>query len=269
MRAAFSGPRTIRLTRYYRGNYGGGPAYASISGGGLTKAIKIILIICASVYVLQTLGGRAFQISLITSFGLTPAAVIGRLAVWQLVTYIFLHGGFFHILFNMFALWMFGRELESVWGTREFVKFFFVCGIGAGISSVVASPGSTIPTIGASGSIYGILLAYGLLFPNREMLLIPFMIPVKVKYYVMFIGGMAFLASFSGGSGGGVAHVAHLGGMIFGYLYLRGGLSTRKFREYYDRWKRKRLRRKFEVYYNRRQEQRDGDNDDPGSRWKN
>ena len=210
MRAAFSGPRTIRLTRYYRGNYGGRPAYASISGGGLTKAIKIILIICAAAYVLQTLGGRAFQISLITSFGLTPAAVIGSLAVWQLVTYIFLHGGFFHILFNMFALWMFGRELESVWGTREFVKFFFVCGIGAGISSVVARPGSTIPTIGASGSIYGILLAYGLLFPNREMLLIPFMIPVKVKYYVMFIGGMAFLASFSGGSGGGVAHVAHL-----------------------------------------------------------
>ena len=145
MRAAFSGPRTIRLTRYYRGNYGGRPAYASISGGGLTKAIKIILIICAAVYVLQTLGGRAFQISLITSFGLTPAAVIGSLAVWQLVTYIFLHGGFFHILFNMFALWMFGRELESVWGTREFVKFFFVCGIGAGISSVVASPGLDDP----------------------------------------------------------------------------------------------------------------------------
>ena len=269
MQAAFSGPRTTRLSRYYRGNYGGRPTYMSIGGGGLTKAIKMILVICAVVYVLQTLGGGAFQNSLISSFGLTPAAVIGSLAVWQLVTYIFLHGGFFHILFNMFALWMFGSELESAWGTREFVRFFFVCGIGAGISSVLLSPGSTIPTIGASGSIYGILLAYALLFPNREMILIPFMIPVKVKYYVMFIGGMAFLASFSGGSGGGVAHIAHLGGMVFGYFYLRGGPYTRNFREYYDRWKRERLRRKFEVYYNRRQEKRDRDNDDPGSRWKN
>jgi len=269
MRAAFSGPRTTSLTRDYRGNYGARPAYASIGGNGLTKAIKIILIICAAVYVLQTLGGRAFQISLITNFGLTPATVIGSLAVWQLLTYIFLHGGFFHILFNMFALWMFGRELESIWGTREFVRFFFVCGIGAGISSILVSPGSTSPTIGASGSIYGILLAYGLLFPNRELILIPFMIPVKVKYYVMFIGGMAFLASFPGGNSGGVAHIAHLGGMVFGYLYLTGSPYTHNFREYYDRWKRERLRRKFEVYYNRKQAQRGRDNDDPGSRWKN
>ena len=99
----------------------------------------MILIICAVVYVLQTLGGRAFTAALITSFGLTPAAVVGSIAIWQLVTYIFLHGGFFHILFNMFALWMFGSELESTWGTREFVKFFFITGVGAGISSVIVS----------------------------------------------------------------------------------------------------------------------------------
>ena len=257
------------MSRYFRGNYGGRPGYtATGGGGGLTRAIKMILIICAVVYVLQRLGGGEFRFSLITSFGLTPAAVIGSLAVWQLVTYIFLHGGFFHILFNMFALWMFGRELESAWGTREFVKFFFICGIGAGISSVLVNPGSTIPTIGASGSIYGILLAYGLSFPNRILLLIPFMIPVKVKYYVMFIGGMAFLASLSGGSGGGVAHVAHLGGMVFGYLYLRGGRYSGNFRRIYDRWQRERLRRKFEVYYNRRQGERNKEDDD-WRRWKN
>jgi membrane associated rhomboid family serine protease len=258
------------LSRYYRGYYGGRPTHTIIGGDGLSRAIKMILIICGVVYVLQTLGGSAFRVSLITSFGLTPAAVTRSLAVWQLVTYIFLHGGFFHILFNMFALWMFGTELERMWGTREFVRFFFICGIGAGVSSVLVSPSSTIPIIGASGSIYGILLAYGLLFPNRELLLIPFMIPVKVKYYVMFIGGMAFLASLSGGSGGGVAHVAHLGGMIFAYFYLKRGRTgyTLKLREVYDAWKRERLRRKFEVYYNRRQGEQDRDNKD-GPGWKN
>ncbi len=244
-----------------------------MGGGNLPYAIKIILIVNAVVYVLQTLGGGAFSDSLISSFGLTPAAVL-RLAIWQLVTYIFLHGGFFHILFNMFALWMFGGELERTWGTREFVKFFFVCGIGAGIVSVMADPGSTIPTIGASGSIYGILLAYGMLFPNRTILLVPFMIPVKVKYYVMFIGGMAFLSSFSGG-GGGIAHFAHLGGMIFAYIYLKGGNRYlqggrsygSRLRTYYEQWKRARLRRKFEVYYNKKQAERQKDDDD--FRWKN
>lgn len=234
------------------------------------------MIISGGVHLLSMLGGGGFTRALWMSFGLTPAAVTGSLAVWQLVTYIFLHGGFFHILFNMFALWMFGSELERTWGTREFTKFFFICGVGAGISSVIASPGSTIPTIGASGSIYGILLAYGLLWPNRTILLIPFMIPVKVKYYVMFIGGMAFMASLSGGGGGGVAHVAHLGGMIFAYLYMKGGrhtrgFSLRSFRRYYDQWQRERLRRKFEVYYNKRQQQRkpDDPDDEEWRRWRN
>jgi len=256
------------VSRYYRGNYGGHPTHTVIGGGGLTRAIKMILIISAVVHGLQMLGGGAFRVILINSFGLTPAAVTGSLAIWQLGTYIFLHGGFLHILFNMFALWMFGTELELRWGTREFVKFFFVCGIGAGIFSVVVDPASTIPTIGASGSVYGILLAYGLLFPDRTLLLIPFMIPVKVKYYVMFIGGMAFLASFSG-SGGGVAHIAHLGGMVFAFFYLRGrGGFTTLIRGYYERWRRERLRKKFEVYYNRRQSDRSEDDDDRTG-WRN
>jgi len=253
-------------------NFGGGgrPAYTFVGGGGLPRGIKTILIVSAAVYVLQSLGTNEFVLSLRESFGLTPAAVFQSLAVWQLATYIFLHGGFFHILFNMFALWMFGAELERTWGTREFVKFFFICGVGAGVMSVIVDPSSTIPTIGASGSIYGILLAYGLLFPNRIMILIPFMIPVKVKYYVMVIGGMAFLSSL-GGSGSGIAHVAHLGGMIFGYLYLRGPRLQFRFRDRYDQWQRERLRRKFEVYYNRKQAKRDRDEgrDDDHWRWKN
>ena len=89
--------------------------------------------------------------------------------MWQLVTYIFLHGGFFHILFNMFGLYMFGSELEATWGTREFAKFFFICGIGAGILTVIASPYSPVAIIGASGAILGLLVAYGVLFPNRQI----------------------------------------------------------------------------------------------------
>ena len=175
------------------------------------------------------------------------------------------------ILFNMFALWMFGSELERTWGTREFTKFFFICGIGAGISSVLVSPFSPITTIGASGSIYGVLLGYGLLWPERKLLLIPFMIPIKVKYYVMFIGGLAFLFSFSGG-GGGIAHVAHLGGMIFAYLYLRStryteGFSMKSLKWHYDQWRRQRLRRKFEIYYKDRHEA-GGEDDKAREEWR-
>ena len=226
----------------------------------------MIMIICGVVYVLQTLGGVQFETALRNSFGLVPAAVTSAFYVWQMATYIFLHGGFFHLLFNMFALWMFGTDLERRWGTREFTKFFFVCGIGAGILSVIVTPSSTIPIVGASGSIYGILLAYGMLYPNRTLLLIPFMIPVKVKYYVMFIGGMALLSSMSAGGGGGIAHVAHLGGMVFGYFYLRGGHRfTLGLGQRYEQWKRARLRRKFEAYYDRRQAERDRDDD--RNRW--
>ncbi len=242
----------------------------------MPRAIKIIMIVSGSVHLLSLLGVRGFSETLVASFGLTPAAVTGSFAVWQLATYIFLHGGYFwHILLNMFVLWMFGSELERTWGTREFTKFFFICGVGAGLLNVIVTPNSTIPIIGASGSVYGVLLAYGLLWPNRIMLLIPFMIPVKVKYYIMFIGGLALLASLSG-AGGGIAHVVHLGGMIFAFLYMKGSKHTRGFslgnlRRYYDQWQRERLRRKFEVYYNKRQQQRkpDDPDDEEWRRWRN
>ena len=267
MPAGFSGRRTNNLSRYYRGNYGGRPGYtATGGGGGFTRAVKTLVIANGIVFVLQVLDGVAGGGSFVANFGLRPAAVTGNFFIWQLATYIFVHGGFFHILLNMFVLWMFGGELERTWGTREFTRFFFICGIGAGISSVVVSPGSTIPIIGASGAVYGILLAYGLLFPNR-LIYLYFLIPVPVKYFVIGIGVLSFISSISG-TGGGVAHVAHLGGMVFGYLYLRGGRYTRSFRGIYDRWQRERLRRKFEVYYNRRQDERNKDDDD-WRRWKN
>ena len=254
-----------------RGYYRGGPA-SYVGGGGFTRAIKALVIANGVVFALQIFDGIAGGGEFVQNFGLRPYSITHQFFLWQLVTYIFLHGGFFHILFNMFALWMFGGELERSWGSREFLRFFFVCGIGAGISSVLMEPNSMIPTIGASGAVYGILLAYGLLFPNRIIYLY-MIIPMPAKYFVMMIGGIAFMASFSGG-GGGVAHIAHLGGMVFGFLYLRRGKFggvTRGIRDYYDRWRRERLRRKFDVYYNKRhkEQQRNDDDDDDGRRWRN
>jgi membrane associated rhomboid family serine protease len=235
----------------------------------MSGAVRTLVILNVAVFVLQVFDGFAGGGMLVNSFGLRPSDITGRFFLWQLVTYIFLHGGFMHILFNLFFLWMFGGELERTWGRTEFFRFFFICGIGAGICSVIVSPGSDIPIIGASGAIYGILMAYGLLFPRR-VILIWGILPIEARYLVMILGGIAFLSSL-GQSGGGVAHVAHLGGMLVGYLYLRGPRFRFGFRDRYQQWKRDRLRRKFEVYYNRKQAgpDRDPGPDDDQFRWKN
>jgi rhomboid family protein len=181
--------------------------------------------------------------------------VIGSLRLWQPLTYMFLHGGFGHILFNMLALWMFGVELERMWGTRFFLKYYFVCGLGAAATTAVLSflPFAvfdhlyTALTVGASGAIYGILLAYGIYFPNRPIY-IYFVFPVPAKYFVMIMGGISLLSSLGGG--GGVAHTAHLGGLVVGYLYLKGArlhiLSELQYR--FLKWRINRMRRKFDVY---------------------
>ena len=222
-----------------------------VFGGPLSPGVRTILFATAGVFVFQLLSGMLAQVRLERLFGLVPYDVTHHLFLWQGVTYLFLHGGFLHILFNMLALWMFGTELEWLWGTPRFVRFYFVTGIGAALCSTIVSPNSTIPIIGASGAIYGLLAAYGLLFPDR-ILLLYFVIPIKAKYFVLMLGAVAFWFSLTSG-GGGVAHVAHLGGMLFGWLYLRGFPSWSGFRiplrEWRDRWRRERLRRKFKVYY--------------------
>jgi len=164
----------------------------------------------------------------------------------------------------MLALWMFGSELESVWGTRQFTKFFFICGIGAGLLTVLLSPNSPGTTIGASGAIYGILAAYGILFPNRIIIL--FIFPIPAKWFVLGLGVIAFISSLSA-SGSGIAHIAHLGGMLCGLVYLKGGRFIHDIRYQYDRWHRNRLRRKFEVYYNERR--RNEDDQEKWRRWRN
>jgi len=232
------------------------------SGSGYPQwrgAVRTLIIICVVVFVLQKFDEISGAQSFILKFGLTPFLVIHKFYLWQLVTYIFLHGGMLHILFNMLGLWMFGSDLELMWGARKFTTFFFVCGIGAGLLTVLLSPTSLIPTIGASGAIYGVLLAFGMLFPDRIIYWIIF--PIRAKWFVLIMGGLAFFSSLSA-NGNGIANVAHLGGMIFGFLYLKGGGIVPGLQWRYEKWQRQRLRRKFDVYYNEKQRK---DND----RWRN
>jgi membrane associated rhomboid family serine protease len=257
------------VSRYYR------PTYTSIGFPRWTHVVRILIIACSITFLVQL-----FTEPLLTVwFGLTPWDVTHRGYVWQLVSYIFLHDprNLLHILLNMLGLWMFGSELEQVWGSRQFTRFFFVCGVGAGLVMVLlfllTGGDSHVTTIGASGALYGILLAYGILFPDRIIYFLIF--PIPAKYFVMMLGAIAFFSSIFG-PGGGIAHVAHLGGMLCGYLYLktagmgrsRGRGFSFSIRDWYSEWRRRRLRRKFEVYYNRRHQNEKGDNDKWGS-WKN
>jgi len=144
---------------------------------------------------------------------------------WQLVTYAFLHGSFGHILFNMFALWMFGMQLENVWGSNRFTIFYFVCVVGAALVHLAVIWGGNIPTVGASGGVYGVLIAFAMMFPNQPIYLY-FLAPIKAKWLV---GALVVFELFNGvtGTQSGVAHFAHLGGAAFGALmivYWRGQL---------------------------------------------
>jgi len=243
--------------------------YSGIGFPRWTRGVKTLILACVITFVVQIIGGNGFTLR----FGLTPAEVLYSGHIWQIVTYIFLHDthNILHILINMLGLWMFGSELEMLWGTRQFTKFFFVCGGGAGVIMVLLSlltgvDGRT--TIGASGSLYGVLLAFAMIYPDRIIQWIIF--PIPAKYFVMILGGIAFFSSISA-SGSGVAHVAHLGGMLCGYLYLRingtvgrrRGSGLRGLRDLYETWRRNRLRRKFDVYYNQRHD------DEKWRRWKN
>jgi membrane associated rhomboid family serine protease len=234
-----------------RGRYPGpsGISY-SFGPGPLTPAIKALMIANGLVFIVTF-----FQPILKLQFGVTPKHLFESYAVWELVTYMFVHGGPGHLLFNMLTLYLMGVELERMWGSRYFTKFYFVCGIGAGVTQVLLGllPGSIgdqfyyTSTIGASGAIYGILLAYALYFPTRPILMF-FLFPVPAKYFVMILGGLALL--FAMGGGGGVAHTAHLGGLVTGYLYLKrvrlNLFSEIQYR--YLKWRINRTRRKFDVY---------------------
>lgn len=168
----------------------------------------------------------------------TPRGLLrlGDFWPWQLVTYSFLHGGLGHLFFNMFALWMFGVQIENSWGSRRFAVFYFVCVVGAGLTQLITVmlSGSIYPTVGASGGVFGILLAFGMMFPNQPIYLY-FLIPIKAKWLVIGYGAFTLYAGITG-TQAGVAHFAHLGGMLFGFLLIqfwRGKLPAKPKRKMY------------------------------------
>ncbi len=236
-------------------------------GGGMPPVVKALLIANIGTFTFQLLAASLASARLEQIFGLIPYDVTHHFFLWQLGTYLFLHGGILHLALNMIALWMFGSELESYWGSERFTRFYFVTGIGAGVCSVLASWNSYIPIIGASGAIYGILAAYGILFPERTLLLY-FIVPVKAKWFVLILGLITFWSSLSM-AGGGIAHTAHLGGMLFGWLYLRNWGAFRGFRfpsvgAWWAERQRERRRKKFTVYY--RDTRGDEEDDEEGDR---
>lgn len=181
----------------------------------MTPAVKWLLIINVGVFILQNL----FRGPYLLVLGLVPASVLGEGYLWQLVTYMFLHGNFLHILFNMLFLWMMGSELERYWGSREFLKYYLITGTGAGLINVLVQPSSTIPTIGASGAIFGLIIAFALTFPERELLLY-FVIRIKAKHFAVLVGLLELLALLLM-PGAPIARFAHLGGLLVGFVYLR------------------------------------------------
>jgi len=228
----------------------------------LPTVIKNLLIINGLFFLLTIVFSSTFDINLVKYLGL-HYPLSKDFGVWQLVTYMFMHDthGFAHILFNMFALWMFGNTLENVWGSKRFLNYYLITGIGAGvvqiivawirISSVEANlhadqiaiviqEGADVlsrgmnyenigmrdlnliintPTVGASGAVFGILLAFGMMFPN-SIIYVYFAIPVKAKFFVMIYGAIELYMGFANSSGDNVAHFAHLGGMIFGFFLI-------------------------------------------------
>ncbi|HRP02669.1 MAG TPA: rhomboid family intramembrane serine protease [Candidatus Kapabacteria bacterium] len=206
--------------------------------GLFPPVLKGLIIINLLVFFIQyfilstiTFGGISLENLFVKYFALWPFD-IGRLVgledfsfyPWQLISYQFMHGGFWHIFMNLFALWMFGSELESEWGSKKFLYYYLLTGVGAAIVHLIITPmlgGDLRPTVGASGAVYGILLAFGMTYPNRPIFMFPLFIPIPAKYFVVIFAGLELFSGFSGNDG--VAHFAHLGGALTGFLLFKFG----------------------------------------------
>jgi membrane associated rhomboid family serine protease len=195
-------------------------------GGPMTPVVKKLMIVNGIIFLCQQVIGIFYPGYIEHLFGLNHVGFIQEFKLWQILTYMFLHGGWFHIIFNLLGLWMFAGELEQNWGGALFLRYYLITGIGAGFFIalmnyiIYAQNGINPVTIGASGAIYGILLAYGVTWPNRKVLLY-FVVPIKIKYLVILFGLIEFLGMLStaSGVGGNVSHIGHLGGLITGLLY--------------------------------------------------
>ena len=228
-------------------------------GGRLTPAVKYLIIICTVSFLLREFVGI---IPWTAVFGLTPRLVNENFFVWQFGTYIFMHGNIWHLLFNMFALWMFGGELERSWGTREFVIFFFITGVGVGLIHYVLATGVSLPRfvrdysrplIGSSGSIFGLLAAYGVCFPERRILFM-LLFPMKAKWFVLLLAAIELYLCRVPGS---IAHFAHLSGMLIGWLYLKKEWTLASARDYLDHQRRRRKLKLVREQENDLQQERD------------
>ena len=215
-----------------------------------TNAIKILISVNFGIFVLQSLSQS--EALFFPLFGLVPKLVWSERMIWQPFTYLFLHGGIWHVLINMFVLWMFGSELERLWGRHEFLKFYFITGIGSGLVTMLFDLQSMTPIVGASGAVYGVLLAYGLTYPNRTVYLYG-IIPIKSIWFVLGIGFIAFMSSFNNMSQ--ISHMTHLSGMLIGYFILKKSFHwsglwfqiRKKTLEYRIQKEEKRISRQFQV----------------------
>lgn len=184
-----------------------------------TDGVRRILLATGVCFLLQNLAGPNFD----RFFGLVAGAAIGRLMPWQFVTYLFLHAGVLHLVFNMFVLWTFGRDVEAALGTRRFVAFYLLCGAGAGLCAYAFYPPPAV-ILGASGAVFGVMTAFAMLYPDRVLtLLVFFVIPVRMKarQLVLLFAGIELLFVVSNPYGGVIAHFAHLGGALCGFLAMR------------------------------------------------
>lgn len=192
------------------------PYLGSGLGPYLTKTVKTLIAINVALFILIQLLPK-FPWFLL--FGLVPGLVFARFMLWQLVTYMFLHAGLWHLVVNMLMLWFFAPPIEAAWGRKQFLIYYFFTGIGAGLCSFVASFRSFVPVVGASGAIFGILVAYAMMYPETVILLF-FVFPMKMKHALLVLVGINLLGILSSPNSG-IAYFAHLGGGLFGYLYLK------------------------------------------------
>ncbi|MEZ5398269.1 MAG: rhomboid family intramembrane serine protease [Bryobacteraceae bacterium] len=230
----------------------------------MPPGVKWLIVVNVALFIAYHLAMRAGYASIFNPFRLSLRWVTDIFAVWQIFTYMFLHDpyGPMHILFNMLFLWMFGKDIEPVWGTRRFLQYYFVCGMGAGICALLMSATfgtGNETTIGASGAIFGLLLAFGVLYPDATILFF-LIFPMKAKYAVMLYAALAFFMT-ANPDASGVSNIAHLGGMIWGYIYLKTNLFKHDYlamgSDWHKQWKLQRARKKFQVYM-RKQDEREG-----------
>ncbi|MEW6732158.1 MAG: rhomboid family intramembrane serine protease [Acidobacteriota bacterium] len=214
------------------------------------SAVKVLIIVNVAIFILQ----KILQLSHLLEpfdhlFGLVPELITTKFYLWQFATSMFLHGGLWHILMNMLGLFFFGPELEWLWGKRRFLLFYFGIGMLASLFAYLLNIHSVIPTIGASGAVFGVISAYAMLYPDRQIIV--YIFPMKVKYFVIFFFIFSFLGTLGLEGDVGTSHASHLAGIIFGALYIK--LSRlRAFDQLRDNFKEKlrlwRLRRKYRNF---------------------